>query len=80
MGQIEVFEFLKSQRQSGVDSFFSCRGGEGALRWKGFRSGVIKGVRGDLVRLEWSAYLEAKIEEKAWVRCWRVRSKYARKV
>ena len=80
MGQIEVYEFMKDMRLSGHDSFFSCRAVEGALRSRGFSPGVIKGVRGDLLRLEFSGYLEARIEEKAWVRCWRLRSKYARKV
>lgn len=80
MGQIEVYEFLKNQRLSGVDAFFSCRAVECALKERGFSGGVIKGVRGDLLRLEFSDYLEARIEEKAWVRCWRIKSKYARKV
>lgn len=80
MGQIEVFEFMKGMRLSGRDAFFSCRAVEGALKERGFSGGVIKGVRGDLLRLEFSGYLEARIEERAWVRCWRLKLKYARKV
>lgn len=78
MGQIEVYEFLKNKRLQKDDSFWSCKSVEKALLDEGLSCGVVRGVRGDLLRLEISGYLEPRIHEKSWVRCWRLKSKYAR--
>lgn len=78
MGQIEVYEFLKNQRLCGCMAFFSCRAVERAFIDSNFSPGVVRGVRGDLLRLELSGYLEAKINPKRWVRCWRLKVKYVK--
>lgn len=78
MGQIEVYEFMKKARRSGDNAFYSCRAVESALKQDGATCGVLKGVRGDLLRLELSGYLEASINEKPWIRCWRIKIKYAK--
>lgn len=78
MGQIEVYEFLKNRLVIGDNAFYSCKAIERALKEGGCSAGIIKGVRGDLLRLELSGYLEARIDPKPWVRCWRLKLKYAR--
>lgn len=76
MGQIEVYEFLKVQRASGCHDFFTCVMVEKALKAKGFSGGLIEGVKGDLLRLELSGYLEALVGGKDWRRSWRLKDKY----
>jgi hypothetical protein len=77
MGQIEVYEFLKAQRLNGNEQFWTCKEVEFACRNNGFTSGMIEGIRGDLLRLECSGYLEAMIQKTGWNRSWRIKSKYA---
>ena len=81
MGQIEVYEFLKNKRFIN-DECFSVSDIEKALQEAGFTNGVISGVRGDVIRLEWSGYLEAfKIGKLSdWRRVFRLKAKYAVKV
>lgn len=76
MGQIEVYEFLKRQRELGEERFWSCREVEDACRQNGFSSGMLVSVRGDLVRLEVSGYLDAMIQKLGWRRTWRIKAKY----
>lgn len=81
MGQIEVYEFLKNKRFIS-DEWFSVADIEGALQGAGFTNGVLSGVRGDVIRLEWSGYLEARKMGKLsdWKRVFRLKAKYAVKV
>lgn len=77
MGQIEVYEFLKAQRLSGEHKFWTTKEVEVACRLLGFTSGMIESVRGDLIRLEMSGYLEPnKRPGNEWKRAWRIKDKY----
>jgi len=76
LGQIEVYEFLLFQRLNGEHRFWTTREVELALRERGFSNGVISGVRGDLLRLEWAGYFEAMVQRTHWMRAWRIKMKY----
>jgi len=80
MGQIEVYEWLKKKREFN-DSWFSVADIEAGLQEEGYTNGVIYGVRGDVIKLEWSGYLEAvKLGRfSSWKRCFRVKAKYIKK-
>lgn len=80
MGQIEVYEFLKEKRGYS-DAWFSVADIEEGLKEKGYSNGTIGAVRGDVLRLEWSGYLEAKKKGKLsdWKRVFRLKAKYIKK-
>jgi hypothetical protein len=80
LGQIEVYEFLKNERLCGNDCFYTCSKIQKVLREQGLSSGLVQGVRGDLLRLEFTGYLDAKIDANGWLRTWRLKLKYAKKV
>lgn len=77
MGQIEVYEFLKDKRAL-EDTYFSVKQVCEGLRERGFSNGILQGVRGDLLRLEWAGYLEVRYSNKFddWLRLWRLKKKY----
>lgn len=58
MGQIEVFQFLRDEAALGRWGFVTTRDVERGLQERGFSNGMVKGVRGDLMRLTISGYLE----------------------
>ncbi len=78
MGQIDVYDFLKQQRLSGNHRFWIIKEVEAALKGRGCSSGCVEGVGGDLLRLEWSGYLESKMFGgiREWRRCFRLKAKY----
>lgn len=80
MGQIEVYEWLKKKREFG-DDWFSVADIEAGLQEQGYTNGVIYGVRGDVIKLEWSGYLEATKLGKlsSWKRVFRIKAKYIKK-
>jgi hypothetical protein len=57
MGQVEVFEWLKNQREGGRDCFFSIKEIEDGLRAVGNTDSLI-GLRGDVFRLCICDYVE----------------------
>lgn len=68
---------MKAQRLSGNHKFWTCRDVEVACRGLGFSSGMIEGIRGNLLKLELFGYLEAMILTKSgWWRAWRIKMKY----
>jgi len=78
VSQIDVYEFLKQQRLSGNHRFWRPKEVEFALKDRGCSSGSVEGVRGDLLRLEWSGYLEVEMGGgiREWLRCFRLKRKY----
>ena len=78
MGQIEVYEFLKTQRLTKNNAYFSVAEVEKGLQERGFSNGVIHNVRGCLLRLESFGYVEAKMNGKVrdWKRLFRLKAKY----
>ena len=78
MGQIEVYEFLKTELATGNKDFFSVAEVERALKIRGFTNGVLHTVRGSLVRLEYYGYLETKMNGKKsdWKRLFRLKEQY----
>lgn len=60
----------------GINEYQTCRDVEVAFRKKGFSSGMIDSVRGNLLKLEIAGYLEALIQKNGWKRSWRLKAKY----
>ena len=58
MGQMEVYEWLKNQRESGKEQYFTTKEVEKGLTQAGFSNGTIKNLRVDLIKLTVSGYLE----------------------
>lgn len=78
IGQVEVYEFLKNQRLSGNDSYFSPTEIKKIFKDLGYSSGVISGVLGDLIKLEIHGYLEIKMsgDFRDWIRLFRLKKEY----
>lgn len=78
MGQIEVYELLRNLRTMGDEAYYSVSEVEGMLKDRGHTNGVLHGVRGDLLRLELSGYLDIKLTGKVrdWRRLFRLKQKY----
>lgn len=77
MGQIEVYEWLRAQRKR--NSFYFTVGEVSeALKSSGYSNGVLHGIRGDLLRLEFAGYLDVKLGGTLdnWARRWRLKLKY----
>lgn len=77
MGQIEVYLWLKEQRKRNR-LYYSVADVTTGLKAQGLSKGVLHGVRGDLLRLEFSGYLDVKmsLDLKQWARLWRLKEKY----
>lgn len=77
MGQIEVYLWLK-ERRARSNRFYSVSDVVDGLKVQGLSNGALHGVRGDLLRLELSGYLDAKTtgDLSRWVRLWRLKLKY----
>lgn len=78
MGQIEVFEYLKNKRLYGSTKFYSVAEIQRGLKEQGCSNGLLHGVRGDVISLEWSGYLESEVKGswREWRRCFRLKKKY----
>ena len=76
---MDVFEFLKSQRESGNNQFWTIKEVQVSFRNQGFSRGVIEGIKGDLVKLEVTGYLDGLVQRNGWNRAWRIKSKYVKK-
>ena len=78
MGQIEVYELLKNRLASGDDRFFSVAEIEKMMKDAGYTNGMIHSIRGQLLKLELSGYLDVKMSGKFrdWRRLFRIKKKY----
>lgn len=78
MGQIEVYEFLKTERRSGNNDFFCVREVLQMMTERGQKNGGYDVVRRSLMRLSLSGYLDVKMSGKVtdWKRLYRLRNKY----
>ena len=81
MGQVDVFFWLRNQRQSGDQRYFTVKQVQDGLRNQGKTNGTILGVRGDLLQLERMGYIEVSgYDEKKpwrdWQRSFRIKEKY----
>lgn len=64
MGQVEVYAWLKNQYEMGKHEWFSTQEVIKGLREGGATSGMLKGVRADLIRLCVSGYVEMQDLDK----------------
>lgn len=84
MGQVEVFEWLRDQRECGDDDFFYPKEIEKGLRSKGLSNGALEHIRGDCFRLWQSGNgcLEMKDfdlkGQTNWMKAFRVKKQYCR--
>jgi hypothetical protein len=80
LGQIEVFEWLKKQRQTGNDQFFSVKEIEKGVTDCGLFNGNGRGVRGAIIMLEAYDYLEVDYRGRYtdFGRVFRIKKKYTR--
>ena len=78
MGQSEVYEFLKKERELGNEQFFSVREIKNKLREQGMSNGVLEKLNSDLARLNLHDYLDMKIGGKLsdWNRMFRIKRCY----
>lgn len=78
MGQTEVYEFLKKERELGNEQFFSVKEIKNRLKEQGMSNGVIEKLNEDLARLNLHDYLDMKIGGKLsdWNRMFRIKSRY----
>jgi hypothetical protein len=79
LGQIEVFEFLREQRANGNEQFWTCSEIKKACKERGFSSGMIESIKGNLLKLELSHYLDGLVQKNGWNRAWRIKMKYVKK-
>jgi len=81
MGQIEVFEFLKTQRLSGNEDYFSIEEIKKGIPIDNGSSNSYRNVRSSLIRLERHGYLETKMTGnwRAWHRLFRLKEKYIKR-
>lgn len=77
MGQTEVCAWLKEKRLAGDERYWTSKEVEAGLKEKGFSSGVLKGIRGDLIRLELYDLVEIRMNGKLedWKRLYRFKVK-----
>lgn len=75
MGQIEVYELLKRERDTGNESYFSVSEIEKLMSQNGFKNGMIKSVRCSVLMLYEYDYLESVTSGKwsDWKRLFRVK-------
>jgi len=78
VGQIEVFNWLKKQRLTGSDKYFTLEEIEKGLKESGCSNGMLRALRGDILKLELYDYLDVKLEGKflTWNRKYRLKDKY----
>lgn len=79
MAQEDIFKFFFDQRKNGEEKFFSAKEVRNCLKEeKGLSDGALHGVSGDISRLEFCGFLEARCQGKFndWNRCFRLRKKY----
>jgi hypothetical protein len=78
LGQIEVFELLKRERQTGSEKFYSVSEVEKLMKQNGYTNGCIKTVRSSLLLLYEFEYLDSVTSGKwsDWKRSFRVKDKY----
>lgn len=77
MGQIEVYELLRSRRLTGDDTWFSVSDVEKLMREAGYTNGCIKNVRASLLTLYEYKYLDSKMvtQWSDWKRLFRLAEK-----
>lgn len=78
MGQEEVYFWLRTQREIGINDYFSISDVKNGLKVKGYSNGVIEKVGKHLIRLEGSGFVEIKVSGKVrdWKRLFRLKSEY----
>lgn len=78
MGQAEVYEFLKKERELGNEQFFSVREIRDKLKEQGLTNGQLEKLNMDLAHLNIHDYLDMKIGGKLsdWNRMFRLKIRY----
>lgn len=78
MGQREVYDWLKCQREFGNHSYFSIREIANGLKKNNMEGDVLKKVRSDIPPLLRAGFLEHRINGKVWdwYRLYRIKKKY----
>lgn len=78
MGQIEVYEYLKSQRERGNHKFLSVTDIQKGLKERSYSNGIIKNVSINLIKLEHYNYVEFRMSGnlRDWKRLYRLRIDY----
>lgn len=83
MGQIEVYEWLKNQRRSGNQDYFSIEDIRKGLKEKKQNgcSNRYNNIRVAVIQLEAHNYLEVKLtgKSRAWFRLFRLKKEYCKK-